>query len=259
MLITEKRLRQIVSSELKRMFLREAVTIDQIKNKEPNGRYYASWVELGDVLKRNTSESISSNFQNFASLGSKDRRASGIAAALRNSRLSDEQKLQSVLVILKTSDTVRNPDFVSITKNSMAAGHGLTADQFKSLTESPTGRPASELNKMFMTLASVDPVADIMDATTPPTEKKPASVTKQMPTGIDYTIVAGDTISKIFKTYYGIPATSASAELYDDAIKNLFFYNGQAVPRDANTIKAGAKMRLPDNLDFGGKSYQRIK
>jgi len=254
MLITEKRLRQIVSSELRRMFLSEAIDVKML----PPSDYKSAAVYLDPIMKRAGAgnQDLYSKFTELVQLGKGHPSAAAISKSLMNPNQTSKQKFLSALVALLTAKEVRIEDMKDIAAGNPPGSLGLSKDQLDAFL---SGMKFTVENNTLAALANTDPselAAQALSAEKKEkTEKTTTAPTEQKPAGIDYTIAAGDTISKLLNKYYGIPAATASSELYDFA-KNLF-YTAQGIPPNADTIKVGMKLRLPDDINFKGKAYKR--
>jgi len=249
MLITEKRLRQIVSSELRRMFLREAMDVNTL----PPSNYKSAAVYLEPIMKRAGAgnQDLYSKFTELVQLGKGHPSAAAISKSLMNPNQTSKQKFLSALIALLTAKEVRIEDMKAIADGTPPASLGLSKDQLDAFL---SGMKFTVENNTLAALANTDP-SELAAQDLSAQKKEKTTTAEQKPAGIDYTIVTGDTISKLLNKYYGIPATTASSELYDFA-KNLF-YTAQGIPPNADTIKPGMKLRLPDDINFKGKAYKR--
>ncbi len=76
------------------------------------------------------------------------------------------------------------------------------------------------------------------------------------PQGKDYTIKAGESISKIAQTYYGIAPSQAAMPVYQQLAKMIQQGTSQQAPTgDPNKIYPGQVIKLPPTLSVGGKQY----
>lgn len=114
-----------------------------------------------------------------------------------------------------------------------------------------SGGPVITLNgtadvgdKLQSALAPVssDIVANMKAALTPPAAGAPADLV--------YSVKSGDSLSKILKTYYNIPATAASVPLYTAFAKTAKIAN-------PNVITVGQRIALPQSLTISNQTFTR--
>lgn len=79
----------------------------------------------------------------------------------------------------------------------------------------------------------------------------PAAVTAGL--DLPYTVKSGDSISKILRDYYGIPASQSSMPIYKA------FAAEKLGSDDPSKITAGATIKLPSSLSLLGKNYPRTR
>jgi len=83
-----------------------------------------------------------------------------------------------------------------------------------------------------------------------PTAAPAAGTPTDMSNDLVYTVKAGDSLSKILRTYYGIPATSASMPLYTAFAEIIDIKN-------MNAINIGQRITLPNPLIIGAQTFAR--
>jgi nucleoid-associated protein YgaU len=104
---------------------------------------------------------------------------------------------------------------------------------------------AGEVIHALVSLASLAPAPAPAPAAAPA-----AGAPTNISNDLVYTVKAGDSLSKILRTYYGIPATSASVPLYT-AFANI------ANIKNMNAINIGQRITLPDPLIIGAQTFAR--
>lgn len=275
MLITEKRLRQIVSSELRRMFLSEA---KDWKKMIPVGLYADAAVFLDPIMEKDSN--LYSKFTQLVMDGRNDPAATQIVNQLKNPNAkTNKNRFIFALIVMVTGKAPTASDLRAVASgDSMVPSLGLKADTFEGVdyttavkhlgTIANNSRPPADTTITFGRPGELEPEP------VGPLASGPAKATKTLPMTpggsrdpshhpypkgqgeIDYTIVSGDSISAILNKYYGIPFGIPKAG-YEDA-RNLF-YTEFGMPPSVEKIKPGMKMMLPKELKIGDKNYTRKK
>ena len=141
----------------------------------------------------------------------------------------------------------------SLAANANQNANGQLAAALVSLAgiSSMSGGPVTTLNgtadgaeNLQSALAPVsnDIVANMKAALTPPVAGAPADLV--------YSVKSGDSLSKILKTYYNIPATAASVPLYTAFAKTSKIAN-------PNVITVGQRITLPQSLTISNQTFTR--
>lgn len=253
MLITEKRLRQIVSSELRRMFLSEALNINDL----PDGPYKEAAAYLDPIMRKDSN--IYTKFEELASSGSR----SLSATLVRNQTTNRDAKTNKnrfifSLVALATGKAPNTNDVNAGAAGKVPPSLGINQAKFDEIL-SGVG-DFTEAVRHLGNLAVNDPAEVATQALAGEKKGKTGlewSPGNPKPVGIDYTIVKGDTLSALLNKYYGIPLSAKSYDLYDLTVSKGMFNPATGLPPNADTIKPGMKMVLPDDVYYNGKLFKR--
>lgn len=258
MLITEKRLRQIVSSELRRMFLSEAspapaADIGAFINSLPKSDYknYASTLnslfklkigDLGGIVYPKVKELISQGKSHPSA-----RAVEG--AAKSEDKLNPRQKLILVLLALVTGKQAGSTDFNTIISNNVPSALGLSSNDITILLntqgDGASGGPTLLVN--LMKYLSVNPVPTETEAAPAPDKNKVQD------TKTEYKMVSGDTVSGVLKKLYGIPLSSSkeAMDLYNKV------WTDSKLPGAPSNAKVGQVLLLPPTLTYSGNTYTK--
>lgn len=225
MLIKESTLRRIIKEEARRVLREQAPS-------PADSPASVAWANVNASLATLQASIASSNPGAFTNI------ALAIAGWADCSNPTS-QKATAVLRSLEANATQNANGQLAAALVSLAGISSLSGGSVITLNGTDDGA-----DKLQSALAQVSKgiVANMKVALTPPVVGAPANLV--------YSVKSGDSLSKILKTYYNIPATAASVPLYAAFAKTANIAN-------PNMITVGQKITLPQSLTISNQTFTR--
>ena len=245
--VSESKFRQILREEARRV-LREAVPTGQEASAAP-----ATPAKLPPSLEWNTVNgalgALISSLSSTPSLAGAQKITIDAQRGWAKCKDKASPQLAAAVDAMAAVGAGNPPSKLAVALVSLSGGTQLGGGAMATLM---SGLTATDQQGLAGALATAAPkiVDNIVKHSSPAAmTTAPAAVTAGL--DLTYTVKSGDSLSKILRDYYNIPASNSSMQLYKDfATRSLRSHKPEL-------IYVGEKIKLPQTLTFSGKNHIR--